>query len=102
INHAVNSVTWLITGMNYYYATLHFIITIAVLVWVFRSHPGRYSAVRTALFVTTGIALLGYYFYPLAPPRLLTGAHFVDTVEVHHTWGSMASGDMAHVSNQYA
>ncbi|WP_079062879.1 phosphatase PAP2 family protein [Peterkaempfera griseoplana] len=102
INHTVNSATWLITGMNYYYATLHFIITIAVLVWVFRRHPGRYSAVRTALFVTTGIALLGYYFYPLAPPRLLAGANFVDTVKVHHTWGSMASGDMAHVSNQYA
>src|ERR1700760_862451 len=28
INHAVNSVTWLIVGMNYYYATLHFIMTI--------------------------------------------------------------------------
>lgn len=102
VNHAVNSVTWLITGMNYYYATLHFIITIGVLVWVFRKHPGRYAAVRTALFVTTGIALVGYYFYPLAPPRLMTGAGFVDTVAVHHTWGSMASGDMAHVSNQYA
>ncbi|MGA5700145.1 phosphatase PAP2 family protein [Peterkaempfera bronchialis] len=102
VNHAVNSVTWLITGMNYYYATLHFIITIGVLVWVFRCHPGRYAAVRTGLFVTTGIALVGYYFYPLAPPRLMTGESFVDTVAVHHTWGSMASGDMAHVSNQYA
>ena len=102
VNHVVDSVTWLITSMNYYYATLHFIVTIGVLVWVFRRHPGRYAAVRTALFVTTGIALLGYYFYPLAPPRLMTGAGFVDTVAVHHTWGSMASGDMAHVSNQYA
>ncbi|MCD0485071.1 phosphatase PAP2 family protein [Streptacidiphilus sp. ASG 303] len=101
-NHAVDSVTWLVTGMNYYYATLHFIVTIAVLVWVFRLHPGRYAAVRTALFTTTGIALVGFYFFPLAPPRLMTGGGFVDTVAVHHTWGSMASGDMAHVSNQYA
>ncbi|MDH6126915.1 phosphatase PAP2 family protein [Kitasatospora sp. GP82] len=102
INHAVNSVTWLIVGMNYYYATLHFIITIGVLVWLYRSHPGRYAAARTVLFVTTGIALVGFYFFPLAPPRLMDGGGFIDTVKVHHTWGSMASGAGAHVSNQFA
>lgn len=101
VNHTVNSVTWLIVGMNYYYATLHFIVTLSVLVWLFRRHPGRYASTRLVLFVTTGIALVGYYCYPLAPPRLMDGS-FVDTVKVHHTWGSMASGDLAHVSNQYA
>ncbi|MEU9441323.1 phosphatase PAP2 family protein [Streptomyces sp. NPDC048304] len=102
VNHAVNSVTWLIIGMNYYYATLHFVITIGVLVWLYRWHPGRYSAARLALFATTGVALLGYYLFPLAPPRLMRGGHFVDTVMVHHTWGSMASGDLKDMSNQYA
>ncbi|MFE7230154.1 phosphatase PAP2 family protein [Streptomyces sp. NPDC002405] len=102
VNHAVNSVTWLIIGMNYYYATLHFVVTIGVLVWLYRTHPGRYAAARLTLFVTTGVALLGYYLYPLAPPRLMTGGHFVDTVQVHHTWGSMASGDLKNMSNQYA
>jgi len=102
INHAFDSVTWLITGLNYDYATLHFIMTIGVLVWLFRSHPGRYAAARLALFLTTGVALLGYYFYPLAPPRLMTGGSFIDTVAKHHTWGSMASGDMSQVSNQFA
>jgi hypothetical protein len=77
-------------------------MTIGVLVWLFRSHPGRYAAARLALFVTTAVALLGYYFYPLAPPRLMTGANFIDTVAKHHTWGSMASGDMSQVSNQFA
>ncbi|WP_055633184.1 phosphatase PAP2 family protein [Streptomyces griseoruber] len=102
VNHTVNSVTWLIVGMNYYYATLHFIITLTVLVWLYRSHPGRYAATRLVLFATTAVALVGYYFYPLAPPRLMTGGHFVDTVMVHRTWGSMASGDLKHMSNQYA
>lgn len=101
INHGVNSVTWLIVGMNYYYATLHFIVTLAVLVWLFRKHPGRYAPTRLVLFVATGLALVGYYCFPLAPPRLMGGG-FIDTVELHHTWGSMASGDLAHVSNQYA
>ncbi|MGJ5751040.1 phosphatase PAP2 family protein [Streptomyces puniciscabiei] len=102
VNHAVNSVSWLIIGMNYYYATLHFVITIGVLVWLYRWHPGRYAAARLALFATTGVALAGYYLFPLAPPRLMRDGHFVDTVMVHHTWGSMASGDLKHMSNQYA
>ncbi|MFE4537773.1 phosphatase PAP2 family protein [Streptomyces scopuliridis] len=102
INHAMNSVTWLIVGMNYYYATLHFIVTIGVLIWLFRRHPGRYAAARLVLFATTAVALLGYYLYPLAPPRLMNGQHFIDTVLRHETWGSMASGDLKHMSNQYA
>lgn len=102
VNQAVNSVTWLIVSMNYYYATLHFIVTISVLVWLFRRHPGRYAATRLILFATTGVALLGYYLYPLAPPRLMTGGNFVDTVLLHQTWGSMASGNFKNMSNQYA
>ncbi|MEW2348525.1 MULTISPECIES: phosphatase PAP2 family protein [unclassified Streptomyces] len=102
VNHAINKVTWLIVGMNYYYATLHFVVTLGVLVWLFKWHPGRYAAARLALFATTGAALLGYYLYPLAPPRLMANTHFIDTVLVHETWGSMASGNLKHVSNQYA
>ncbi|MFF9451951.1 phosphatase PAP2 family protein [Streptomyces flaveolus] len=102
VNRVVDSVTWLVVGMNYYYATLHFVVTLGVLVWLFRSHPGRYAATRLVLFATTGVALLGYYLYPLAPPRLMSGGHFIDTVKVHQTWGSMASGDLKNMSNQYA
>jgi hypothetical protein len=102
VNQAANSMTWLIVGMNYYYATLHFVITLGVLVWLYRSHPGRYAATRLVLFATTGVALVGYYLYPLAPPRLMNGDSFVDTVLIHQTWGSMASGDLKHMSNQYA
>ncbi|WP_051950613.1 phosphatase PAP2 family protein [Actinacidiphila yeochonensis] len=102
VNHAINHVTWLIVGMNYYYATLHFVITIAVLVWLYLCHPKRYAAPRLALFVTTWLALIGFWAFPLAPPRLMTGGGFVDTVQVHHTWGSLSSGDLSQVSNQYA
>jgi hypothetical protein len=102
INHSLNSVTWLIVGMNYYYATLHFIMTIGVLAWLYRKHPGRYASARLTILATTAIALVGFYFYPLAPPRLMPDGGFVDTVAVHHTWGSMASGNLAHVSNQFA
>ncbi|MFE6777400.1 phosphatase PAP2 family protein [Streptomyces sp. NPDC057702] len=102
VNHGVDSVTWLIVGMNYYYATLHFVVTVGVLVWLYRWHPGRYAAIRLVLFATTAVALVGFYFFPLAPPRLMPDMDFIDTVIVHRTWGSLASGNLAEVSNQYA
>jgi hypothetical protein len=102
VNHAADRVTWLIVGMNYYYATLHFVITIGVLVWLYVRHPGRYRSARTALYTATLLALLGFAFCALAPPRFLAGQGFIDTVVTHHTWGSWASGDVASLSNQYA
>jgi len=86
--------------MNYYYATLHFIVTIAVLVWLFRVFPRRYAGARTVLFVTSAVALLGYWFYPLAPPRF--DPAYVDTLVRYHTWGSFGSPEVANHSNQYA
>ncbi|OIV36234.1 hypothetical protein BIV57_17420 [Mangrovactinospora gilvigrisea] len=102
VNHAVGSVHWLIVPMNYYYTSLHFVFTIAVLVWLFRWHPGRYAAARTALFVTTGLALVGFYVFPLAPPRLMAGGGFIDTVAVNHTVAAFDSGSTAGAFNQYA
>lgn len=100
VNHALNSVTWLIVSMNYYYAVLHFVVTIGVLVWVYAARPRNYRTARTVLLSTTVLALIGFYFYPLAPPRFLPG--YIDTVVVHHTWGSWSSKGMQEVSNQYA
>ncbi len=102
VNHAVASVRWLATGMNYYYATLHFVVTIGVLVWLYVRRPAHYRAASTTLYTTTALALVGFYLFALAPPRLLPGSGFVDTVAVLHTWGSFASGDVAELSNQYA
>ncbi|MER6328438.1 phosphatase PAP2 family protein [Streptomyces sp. NPDC014983] len=102
INHAADRVGRLVVGMNYYYATLHFIVTIGVLLWLYHRHGDRYRSVRTALYTTTLLALAGFAFCATAPPRFLTGQGFIDTVVVHHTWGSWASGDVAALSNQYA
>ena len=102
INRAVDSVTWLIIGMNYYYATLHFVVTVGVLVWLYLRHPTRYRPARSALYLTNAFALVGYYTFPLAPPRFFPEYGFIDTVVKHDTWGSLASGDVAAASNQYA
>jgi hypothetical protein len=108
--HTVNGwvwhVRWLAFGMNVYYATLHFIVPIVVLIWVYLRHPDRYRAVRTVMFAMTGLALIGFYFYSLAPPRLLDGGHFIDTFRLLNPWGQTAttSDGVAGISatNEYA
>jgi hypothetical protein len=56
--------------MNIYYGTLHFIITSGLLVWMFLRRPAGYRRIRNILGTTTGLALIGYWSFPLAPPRL--------------------------------
>jgi hypothetical protein len=99
-NHLVANHAWLAYTCDYYYATLHFIVTIAVLVWLYVKHPLRYRSIRSVLIATNLTALVGFWFISLAPPRMLPG--FVDTLVKFHTWGSIASGDVAKESNQFA
>lgn len=102
LNNAVDKVDWLVVGMNYWYSTLHFIVTPSVLIWLYVWRPAHYRAGRTALFSATLIALFGFGFFALAPPRFLTEDGFVDTIVNHHTWGSWGSGHVSTVANQYA
>jgi hypothetical protein len=103
IEHSLNSLVartpWLAYGCDYYYATLHFVVTIGVLLWLYVKHPARYRSIRTVLVITNLVALVGF-FLPLAPPRMLAG--YVDTVVHFHTWGSLASPSVANASNQFA
>jgi hypothetical protein len=87
---------------NYYYATLHFVVTITVMVWLYRRHPLRYRPLRSVLMATTLVALVGFWLYALAPPRMLGGRGFVDTVVAFHTWGSWGSSGVDSASNQFA
>jgi hypothetical protein len=102
LNHWVAATEPIAQLMDYYYATLHFIVTIAVLVWLFVAHKRIYRGVRTVLFATTIVALVGFYTFPLAPPRLLPQYGYVDTLVKFHTWGSLADPKLAERSNQFA
>ena len=88
--------------MDYYYATLHFVVTIGVMIWLFVRRPHVYRGARTVLFATTLIGAAGFYLYPLAPPRLLPQYGYVDTLVKFHTWGSLADPNIAEHSNQFA
>ncbi|HET6815769.1 MAG TPA: phosphatase PAP2 family protein [Mycobacteriales bacterium] len=102
VNAVVAGTSWLAYACDYYYATLHFVVTIAVLVWLYVKHPLRYRSIRSVLFATNVIALIGFWVFALAPPRMFPSRGFVDTVVAFHTWGSYASGDVAKASNQFA
>jgi PAP2 superfamily len=102
INRLFIHVHWLGVLGNYYYSTLHFVVTPFVLGWLYLRHQDRYVFYRRLIFATTVLALVGFYLLPLAPPRMLPG--FVDTVATFHTHGLYASGasPVGSVSNQYA
>ncbi|MGF1431870.1 phosphatase PAP2 family protein [Kitasatospora sp. LaBMicrA B282] len=81
-----NEVSWqqaitpypvLVRLANYYYASMHFAVMIATLIWVFLRHRDRYAWVRTTVVLVTAACLL-IQFIPVAPPRMLTDAGFVD------------------------
>lgn len=94
--------TWFIKTLNVYYGTAHFIVTIGVLVWLYLHQTDRYIHWRNVIYATTAMALVGYTLYPLAPPRLLEGYGFVDTLQVIGGLWSFEDGPVAQVSNQYA
>jgi hypothetical protein len=99
-NQLVAGTKWLAYGCDYYYSTLHFAVTLGVLIWLYRRHPSRYRSIRSVLVITTVVALVGFTLLPLAPPRMLHG--YVDTVVRFHTWGSFASPSVAKASNEFA
>jgi len=79
IQAASTSVPGLASVLGVLYISLHFVVTIAFLVWVHRRRPDAFATVRTTLVVATGLALAGYLTFPAAPPRL-AGLGFTDTV----------------------
>lgn len=85
INHWVTPLTPVTVFSAYWYATMHFIVTWTVLVILYVRRPTLYRPARTALFAATFIALLGYMFYPTAPPRLTAG--YIDTVAATSQYG---------------
>ena len=102
LNRWVAAPSLIAQTMDYYYATLHFGVTIGVLIWLFRCRRELYRGLRTVLLATTGIGMLGFYLFPLAPPRLLPALGYTDTLVRYRTWGSLADPKVAEHSNQFA
>jgi hypothetical protein len=52
--------------------------------------------------LTNVIGFAVFWLYPVAPPRMLAGAGFVDVVAVTHSWGAWHSGALASSANELA
>ena len=93
---------------DFAYASLHYLVTPVILVWLFRRRPARYRAARTWLMLSTVLGLVGFTLLPTCPPRLLdAGQGFVDTMAQFSSygwWGGEASAPrgMGAMTNQYA
>ena len=86
-----------------YYGTIHFAAVVGVLLLLFFRYPYRYRLWRNTLAIASCLALVGFSFFPLLPPRLLPpGYHFVDTLQVFGGLWNFSSGAVSEVSNQYA
>ncbi|MBB5979416.1 hypothetical protein HDA44_002757 [Kribbella solani] len=84
---------------NLFYATVHFPLTAAVLLWLMIRRPAAYGRARWTFASLTGLALIGHMVFPLAPPRMMSG--WVDTGVL---LGQSVYGPSAHsgVANQFA
>jgi hypothetical protein len=107
LNQTLDHMTWLAVLSSYFYSTMHYLVTPAVLIWMYRRHSEHYRFARTALAFATISALVGFYLVPTAPPRLLSGSGIEDTLEDVSRWGWW-SGDgsvprgLGGLSNQFA
>jgi PAP2 superfamily protein len=71
---------WLIELANFFYLNCHFALTGGFLVWLYVKRNENFYFVRNMFLVAMGLALVGYALYPTAPPRMVTGAGFTDTI----------------------
>jgi hypothetical protein len=97
----MNAWPWGVEVANSYYATMHFPVTLAFLVWMFIRRPDYYLWIRRSLVILTSAALLGHLAFPLAPPRMLPQLGFVDTGILYDmsVYGAHGANSIA---NQYA
>ncbi|WP_052433898.1 phosphatase PAP2 family protein [Streptacidiphilus melanogenes] len=103
LNRLFSEHAWLGVPADYIYASLHYAVTPLVLVWIFRGRRAHYAFARTWLVLATGLGLIGFVFFPTAPPRLLSDPDgFLDLMAQHANlgwWGGSGSapkglGDM--------
>jgi membrane-associated phospholipid phosphatase len=114
---------WFIQFWNTYYGTAHFIVTVAVFVLLFVRRSDVFPQWRNSLAAMTALAIIGFAWFPLMPPRLLDEpcpipVEIAEAQDLRVSYGgeciesdlrpdgggpwSFDSETMASISNQYA
>jgi hypothetical protein len=88
LQHAFIHLDWFMAFWNIWYGTIHFVMPVVVLVWLYRKLPVRYVRWRNTLVLMLGVSLVGFWLYPLMPPRLMPAPYgFVDTAAAFFNFG---------------
>jgi membrane-associated phospholipid phosphatase len=74
---------WLIDFANQIYLNSQFTIASGFLIWLYLFRNDGYYFMRNMLFVSMGLALIGYIGLPTAPPRMYPEYGFVDTINAY-------------------
>ncbi|MFJ9905155.1 phosphatase PAP2 family protein [Streptomyces sp. NPDC101152] len=102
VNHAVDRTDWLRGFLSFYYESFHFVLPLTVLAVLYWRRPVDYRWARSSLGFATLLALIGFWLYPLAPPRLLPGLGIIDTVHGVQDFSKPDYGALTALTNQYA
>ncbi|MBE7518914.1 MAG: phosphatase PAP2 family protein [Thermoflexaceae bacterium] len=92
---------WLIKAMNWVYFWGHMPLVIVFAVWLWVWHRHTYTLVRNAFLASGAIGVVVYWLYPVAPPRLIPFAGFIDTMAMFDRVGYNAQETKGLV-NQFA
>ncbi len=88
IQQAFLHLDWFMAFWNIYYGTIHFVIPVVALVWLYRKAPARYVRWRNTLVLMLAVSIVVFWFYPLMPPRLMPDRFgFVDTAARFFNFG---------------
>ncbi|EGX56573.1 integral membrane protein [Streptomyces zinciresistens K42] len=87
---------------DFYYTSFHFGIPLTILAVLYWRRPVDYRWARSAIGFTTVFALIGFWLFPLAPPRLMPGLGIVDTVNGPQDFSRPDYGTLTELTNQYA
>ena len=88
LQHAFLSADWFMAFWNIYYGTIHFVMPVVALVWLYRKAPARYVRWRNTIVIMLGVSIITFWLYPLMPPRLMPAHYgFVDTAARFFNFG---------------
>lgn len=84
----------------FWYDNVHVYVTFGVIIWLWWRRPDLLAGLRAALVLATAAAAVVFWAFPVAPPRMLTSAGYLDLVARSHGLTVWQGGAVADHANQ--
>ena len=78
----------LMEAADWTYLNGHFVVTLGVLAFIYARRNQSFYFVRNMFMIAMALALIGYWLYPTAPPRLMPEWGFTDAISNFVTGGT--------------